>query len=86
MPAVPSKHENAGPAFSSPAKEGGEPSLFLAPSEQFKVDGIESEGVPVSERRIGGHDRQSRRSAASGGLRGFEWHVSPSVVPGLWQW
>jgi hypothetical protein len=49
----PSKHENAGPALSSPVKEGGEPSLFLAPSEQFMVGGIESEGVPVSERGIG---------------------------------
>ncbi len=32
-PGFPSKHENAGPAFSSPVKQGGEPSLFLAPSE-----------------------------------------------------
>jgi hypothetical protein len=32
-PCFPSKHENAGPAFSSRVKEGGEPSLFLAPSE-----------------------------------------------------
>jgi hypothetical protein len=32
-PGFPSKHENAGLAFSSPVKEGGEPSLFLAPSE-----------------------------------------------------
>jgi hypothetical protein len=52
-PGFPSKHENAGPAFSSPVKEGGEPSLFLAPSEQSMVGGIESEGVAVSERGIG---------------------------------
>jgi hypothetical protein len=52
-PRFPSKHENAGPAFSSPVNEGGEPSLFLAPSEQFMAGGIESEGVAVSERGIG---------------------------------
>jgi hypothetical protein len=32
-PGFPSKHENACLAFSSPVKESGEPSLFLAPSE-----------------------------------------------------
>jgi hypothetical protein len=32
-PGFPSQHENAGLAFSSPAQERGEPSLFLAPSE-----------------------------------------------------
>jgi hypothetical protein len=52
-PGFPSKDENAGPAFSSPVKEGGEPSLFLAPSEQFMVGGTEPEGVAVSERGIG---------------------------------
>jgi hypothetical protein len=52
----PSKHENAGPAISSPVKESGEPSLFLAPSEQFMVGGIESQGVVLSERDAG-HDR-----------------------------
>ena len=49
----PSKHENAAPALSSPVKEGGKPSLFLAPSEQYVASGIESEGVPVSERGVG---------------------------------
>jgi hypothetical protein len=34
-------------------KEGGKPSLFLAPSEQSMAGGIESEGVAVSERGIG---------------------------------
>jgi hypothetical protein len=32
-PGFPSKHENAGLAFSSPVQESGQPSLFLAPSE-----------------------------------------------------
>jgi len=46
----PSKHENASPALSSPVKEGGEPSLFLAPSQQFMVGGTESEGIVLCER------------------------------------
>jgi hypothetical protein len=33
-------------------QEGGEPSLFLAPSEQSVEGGIESEGVAVSEAGI----------------------------------
>jgi hypothetical protein len=32
-------------------KEGGEPSLFLAPSQQFMVGGAESEGIVLTERR-----------------------------------
>jgi hypothetical protein len=46
----PSKHENASPALSSPVKEGGEPSLFLAPSQQFMVGGPESPGIALIER------------------------------------
>jgi hypothetical protein len=45
----PSKHENASLALSSSVKEGGEPSLFLAPSQQFVVDGTESQGTVLSE-------------------------------------
>jgi hypothetical protein len=45
----PSKHENASPALSSPVKEGGKPSLFLAPSQQFTAGSVEPEGT-LSER------------------------------------
>jgi hypothetical protein len=52
-PGFPAKHENAGLAFSSPVQERGEPTLFLSPPEQSMAGGIESEGVAVSEPRIG---------------------------------
>jgi hypothetical protein len=51
-PGLPSKYKNAGPAFSSALKESGEPPLFLAPSEEFMVSGIEAEGVAVYQRGI----------------------------------
>ena len=52
-PGFPAKYENAGPAFSGLVKEGGEPSLFLAPAEEFMVSGIESEGAAVNQRGVG---------------------------------
>jgi hypothetical protein len=44
-------------------KEGGEPSLFLPPSEQFSVAGIESEGVAVSEHGVGDMTASHRGSS-----------------------
>ena len=52
----PLKHENASPALSSPVKQGRQPSLFLAASQQFMMDGTESEGVvPGMLDTIAGH-------------------------------
>ena len=48
-PGFPSKHQNPGPACSSPVEQGGEPSLFLAPSQESMEGGIESEAVAVCE-------------------------------------
>ena len=49
---LPPQDENASLALPGTLKQAGEPSLFLAPSEQFVAGAITSDGIPARERGI----------------------------------
>jgi hypothetical protein len=50
---LPPQDQNASLAFPGPLKQAGEPSLFLAPSEQFVAGAITSGGIRAGERGTG---------------------------------